>query len=76
MCGEFHVSLQRLRTLTGWVKAVEGGGSSPPPRFSPYCVGRTRRAKLNLACMESCKGIADLNLPVISLEETKVYDRV
>lgn len=28
--------------------------TQPPP--PPYCVGRTRRAKLNLACMESHKG--------------------
>lgn len=47
-----------------------------PPLLPPYCVGRTRRAKPILACMESCKGTSAPDLLITSLEESKVYDRV
>lgn len=51
-----------------------GGGLGSP--LSPHCVGSAWRAKLNSPCMESCKGIAELDLPGVSLEGTKVYDGV
>lgn len=67
-------------TKNPYRRGKRGGGhaSSTPSTalLSPYCVGRTRRAKLILACMESCKGNAELDLLVMSLEESKVYDRV
>lgn len=56
-----------------------GGGTSTSSPFPPplHCAGRTRRAKLILACMESCKGTsAAPDLPITSFEGSKVYDRV
>lgn len=54
----------------------EGGGvmllPHPQPPFPPYCVGRIRRAKVILACMESRMSISELDLPFTSLEESKV----
>lgn len=45
------------------------------PPSPPYCVGRTRRAKLILACMELHKGRSEPDWLVTSLEE-KLYDKV